>query len=253
MAVMYDLSSGPCRGETLVAVSDVRRLKNSAMLAGLSDAACQAVVAAGSPFPINDGTTVFVQGDPADFLYVLLEGRLKISQITSAGNQVVIRYIGAAEMFGCVAMGGVARYPATAIAVGNCLAMRWTRHAMGILVERYPRVALNGLSTIGMRMKELQERFAELANDRVEQRIARAVLRLVVQAGERTDDGIRIAFPISRQDIGDMTGTTLHTVSRTLSGWEERGIVKLGRQQVTVTDMDGIAFISGGNISPEAA
>ena len=71
---------------------------------------------------------------------------------------------------------------------------------------------------------------------RVERRLAQALLRLVRQAGHREPDGaVRIDFPISRQDIAEMTGTTLHTASRVLSGWEHAGILgEGGRQRIVV-------------------
>jgi len=62
--------------------------------------------------------------------------------------------------------------------------------------------------------------------------------------GRRTEAGIEIDFPLSRQDLAEMTGTTLHTVSRTLSAWEERGLVELGRQQVVIRQPHAVAAIA---------
>jgi CRP-like cAMP-binding protein len=84
------------------------------------------------------------------------------------------------------------------------------------------------------RLREVQERFRELATERVAQRIARALLRLVRQAGRRVKNGVLIDMPLSRQDLAEMTGTTLYTVSRTLSEWESRGILESGREKVLV-------------------
>lgn len=216
------------------------------MMSGLDDDAVRNVLAASAVSSANDGEVVFVQGEPSDTLFMVLEGRLKISQLTDSGSQTVVRYLGPGEMAGCVAMGGLTHYPATASAVGASRVLRWSRRTLGELVERFPRLALNSLATISFRMEELQARFAELASERVEQRIARTVLRLIVQAGERVEGGIRIAIPLSRQDLADMTGTTLHTVSRTLSAWQDAGLVQIGRQQVTVVAVDGVAMIGNG-------
>jgi CRP-like cAMP-binding protein len=75
-----------------------------------------------------------------------------------------------------------------------------------------------------------------MSTEQVERRIAHTLLRLVKQAGRKTAQGIEIDFPISRQDIAEMTGTTLHTVSRTLSAWETQGLVEGGRQRIVVCD-----------------
>jgi CRP-like cAMP-binding protein len=71
-----------------------------------------------------------------------------------------------------------------------------------------------------------------MSTEEVARRIARALLRLANQAGRTVAQGIEIDFPISRQDIAAMTGTTLHTVSRILSGREQQGLVESGRQRV---------------------
>jgi CRP-like cAMP-binding protein len=69
-------------------------------------------------------------------------------------------------------------------------------------------------------------------------------LRLLKQAGQKVDDGIEVAFPITREDVAQMTGTTLHTVSRILSAWEARGLVEGGRQRIVVRDPHGLFAIA---------
>lgn len=85
-----------------------------------------------------------------------------------------------------------------------------------------------------------------MSTEQVQQRVAHALLRLVKQTGKKTDEGILIDFPISRQDIAEMTGTTLHTVSRLLTSWEERGLVRSGRQRVTVVEPHRLMLLAEG-------
>ena len=75
-----------------------------------------------------------------------------------------------------------------------------------------------------------------MSTQQVERRVAHALLRLAKQAGRKVEHGIEIDFPISRQDIAEMTGTTLHTVSRTLSAWEQQGLIESGRQRIVLRD-----------------
>lgn len=81
-----------------------------------------------------------------------------------------------------------------------------------------------------------QARCRELATEKVERRIARAVLCLVRQAGRCVEEGVRIRVPVSRQDIAEITGTTLNTVSRTLSAWDRKELVALGREQILIRE-----------------
>ena len=101
---------------------------------------------------------------------------------------------------------------------------------------RTSALATNTLQTVGARLQETHTRVVEMSTQHVEQRIAHALLRLVKQSGKKVDHGIEIDFPISRQDIAQMTGTTLHTVSRTLSAWEARGLVESSRQKIIVRE-----------------
>jgi hypothetical protein len=86
------------------------------------------------------------------------------------------------------------------------------------------------------RLQETHTRVIEISTEQVERRIAHALLRLANQAGRKVEGGVKIDFPISRQDIAEMTGTTLHTVSRTLSLWEQQGLVGSARQSVVLKD-----------------
>jgi CRP-like cAMP-binding protein len=85
-----------------------------------------------------------------------------------------------------------------------------------------------------------------MSNEQVEQRVAHALLRLAKQAGRKVDAGVEIDFPISRQDVAEMTGTTLHTVSRILSAWEQQGLVEGGRQRIVLRDAHRLHSLAEG-------
>jgi CRP/FNR family transcriptional regulator, nitrogen oxide reductase regulator len=210
----------------------------------LDDRALDEVLRASHRRRVVQGDTVFRQGEEAQSFYVLVEGRLKVTQVTPDGQQVVVRFMGPGEMFGCVAVFGGRRYPGTATAVEDSRLLGWTKGATQQLMERHPRLAINTLGTIGGRLQESQTRVRELSTERVERRIAHALLRLAEQAGKPVASGIRIDFAISRQDVAEMTGTTLHTVSRTLSAWEEQGIVEGGRQKITIRQPEALLAIA---------
>ncbi len=93
-------------------------------------------------------------------------------------------------------------------------------------------------------VQEMHARFRELATERVERRVARALLRLASQAGRRLADGVLIDLPLSRQEIAEMTGTTLFTVSRLLSEWERRGMIDAGRERVVIRNPHELVLIA---------
>jgi len=118
----------------------------------------------------------------------------------------------------------------------TCQCATWPSTTWPRLVAKFPALAANTLQTIGSRLQETHTRVVEMSTQQVEQRVAHALLRLAKQSGRKVEHGVEIDFPISRQDIAQMTGTTLHTVSRILSGWEQAGLIESGRQRIVLRE-----------------
>ena len=144
------------------------------------------------------------------------------------GQQVVVRFVTPGEVFGVAMAIGRKTYPATATAVVDSIALVWPSAAWPRLVATHPGLAVNTLQTVGSRLQDAHTRVVEMSTEQVERRIAHALLRLAQQAGRKVEAGVQIDFPITRQDVAEMTGATLHTVSRILSAWESQGLVAGG-------------------------
>jgi CRP-like cAMP-binding protein len=219
-------------------------LAQAPLFGGLETAERQAVLAIAHYRRVEQGAFFFHQDEPATTFYVLLEGHARLSQLTPEGQQVIVHVVKPGEGMGIIVALGSIPYPVSAEAVTDCLALGWEAANIVQLMERYPRLAVNGMRLIAGRFVELQDRYRELATERVERRIARVLLRLVRQLGRRTDEGILIDIPLSRQDLAEMTGTTLYTVSRILSHWEQQGLVITGRERVTLCKSHELVVIA---------
>jgi len=206
------------------------------LFAGFSATDLDSILAEARSIRVPKNTAVFEQGEQAHSSFVLLHGHVRASKVTPTGEQVVVRYVSAGETFGVATAIGLQRYPATATAVDDSVVLAWPSATWPRLVAQFPVLATNTLQTVGARLQETHTRVVEMSTQHVEQRIAHALLRLVKQSGKRVDHGVEIDFPISRQDIAQMTGTTLYTVSRTLSAWEARGLVESSRQKIIVRE-----------------
>ncbi|TIL60027.1 MAG: Crp/Fnr family transcriptional regulator [Mesorhizobium sp.] len=187
---------------------------------------------------------VFGQEEEATSFFLLLSGHIRVVRTSPEGHQVIARYITEGELFGIAIAMGRTTYPASAVAAVDCVVLAWPNSAWAELQSRFPTFGASTYRTIGSRLQETQAQVMEMSTQQVEQRIAHALLRIVSQSGRKTPEGIEIDFPITRQDIAEMTGTTLHTVSRLLSAWEDQGIVRSGRQKVTVTDPHALMLVS---------
>ena len=188
------------------------------------------------PRRVEDGGFFFFQGDPAEFLYVLTSGMVKLLQSNPSGQQVNLRTIYPWQMFGALgAVRAEASYPASAQALGDSSALAIGSDFMHSMLETRPALAFDLMKLMTSYIQEMQARYRELSTERVEQRIAHAVLRLASQTGRRTgDEPFEVELEFSRQDLAEMTGTTLYTVSRTLSEWDQMGIIQAGRERIKI-------------------
>lgn len=225
---------------------DARRLLSSDIFGALDEAALSAVVAAGSVRRVGAGTVIFAQGDAGLTCHSLLEGRIKIVKTRPDGGQSVLRFIGPGEMYGTVAAMMNKPFPADAVAVVDSVEIVWTVAAMRRLMREWPEIGINATASAGERLFELHRRIGDLTSERVEQRIARALIRLGQQAGRLIETGVEIDFPVTRQDVAEMAGATLHTVSRTLAAWDQRGVTASARRRIVIRDAAALAALAEG-------
>ncbi len=194
---------------------------------------------------VEGGGFYFMQGDPAVHAYVLVSGRVKMVQIAPNGQQITLRIMTPGQTFGGIAiLKPESGYPATAHAEEDSAAMAWDTAHLRELAKQEPSIAMNAMQLMHGYITELQERQQALVTGRVEQRIARILVKLAADSGKKTDDGILIDIPLTRQDVAEMSGTTLFTVSRTMSEWERMGLLKIGREQVIIREPHGLVKIA---------
>lgn len=223
---------------------DISLVKHAALFADMPDGDIEAMLSHAVSRRIAAGDAVFEQGAPATHFYLLLNGRLKVSQVTPQGQQVIVRVVNPGDLFGIAKALQRTDYPGTALCVSEAVALCWPMDLWPQLIDKYPQLAVTALATIGQRLQEAHTRIREISTEEVEKRVAHAVLRLSEQAGRKEATGVRIDFPITRQDIAEMTGTTLHTVSRILSAWEGKGLVTGGRQKLLLRDVAGLKALA---------
>jgi len=211
-----------------------------------------AILADARVLRIERETAVFAEGEEAAAFFLLLDGHVRVVRTTPAGDQVIMRYIGAGQLIGIAQAIGQATYPASAIAAVDCVALAWPGSLWERFIARTPGFAAAACRTVGRRLQDTQAQLIDMATGQVEQRVARALCRLARQSGRQTGAGLEISFPLSRQDIAEMTGATLHSVSRLLAAWTAMGIIAGGRQRVTVTDFARLQA-RAGNHPPDAS
>ena len=216
------------------------------VFAGFSAEQLDDIVAQAKSLRFARNAHVFEQGGEAASFFLLLDGRVRAYKVSPTGEQIVIRYVGPGEMFGVAKAIGSAVYPANAVAVVDSIALAWPSLAWAEMSAKYPTLSVGMMRMLGRQLQESQERLAEISNQAVERRVANMLLRLASQGGRKEENGVGFDFPISRQDIAEMTGTTLFTVSRILTAWEATDLVVTGRQKIVIRDPHRLTVLAEG-------
>jgi CRP-like cAMP-binding protein len=216
----------------------------SDFLSGITGPQAKDILKRGNRVSYKPGDILFRQGDAASRSFLVLNGRIKLTKLHEEGRETILRYIGPGELTAIIAVFREKEYPATAEAVTDTDAVGWDKHTMAQLMLAFPVLAVNMLHCAINRLDEIQNRYLEICAEQAEQRVARALLRIMKQSGRREDDGIRIDFPLSRQELADYIGTTIFTVSRILSAWEKKGWIKSRREQIIVCDPHFLVMFS---------
>jgi CRP-like cAMP-binding protein len=195
------------------------------------------------PRAAEEGSYYFQEQDPATYLYILNHGRIKLCQVTVDGQQVALRMIVPGQMFGGIAiLKPDSVYPASALVMEDSQALAFEGNALRKLSEKDPALSVNMMQLMTIYIAEMQTRFREVTTERVERRVARTILRLAAAAGSKVDNGVEVS--ISRQDVAEMTGTTIFSVSRILSDWERQGLIEAGRERVVIRNPHELVRIS---------
>jgi CRP/FNR family transcriptional regulator len=188
------------------------------------------------------GASIFDEGDPADDIHFLFLGRVKI--VKSAGDRdVILEILGPGEPVGAVAVFERRPFPATAIALEPSGVITIPSREFFALIERRPEITRRLLAGLTLRLMSLNRRLADMTGS-VEHRIGRLLATLAERLGSKSERGVFIPLPLSRQEIADLVGTTVETAIRVMSRWQKEGLVETEKKGFRIPDPAALAVVS---------
>jgi CRP/FNR family transcriptional regulator, nitrogen oxide reductase regulator len=214
----------------------------SSLLSGILPGDSASFTAAAHPKTYQRGEMLFIEGDVVQQIVMLTSGIVKITQLGRQGTEVILHFGIPGDVLGAVGLFSTGRHGTTAQSFRSCQALVWEAPVFRALVEKSPVLHQNMVSLMGEYLEELEERFREVSTEKVAQRVASQLVRLAGRVGTTKEGSVEVE--LSREELAQMTGTTLFTVSRLLSAWESRGFVKPQREAVIICDLDSIALIA---------
>jgi CRP-like cAMP-binding protein len=215
----------------------------SALFTGLSQRECMEIVSCARARTFARDELLFSQGQPVNNLILLQSGSVKLTQLSPGGNEVLLWMTGSGDPVNVNADTTSCSHTCSARAIEQCKVLVWEYHRLQSLLNQYPQIRRNISRILAGRLQELEERFREVATERVAKRLALTLLRLLKQVGKPSKDGVQVS--LTREELAQMTGTTLFTISRVLSKWAEQGLVVPLREGVVVNDPGKLESVNG--------
>jgi CRP/FNR family transcriptional regulator, nitrogen oxide reductase regulator len=187
------------------------------------------------------GEPVFEQEAPPDAFYAIAAGRVKIFKMMPNGKDLILEVFGPGDPLGAVAAYLGRPFPASATALEPTTCVLIPRPEFFRLLEQHPSLVRGLLLGLTVRLVELTNRLAELTGGRIEPRFARLFVKLAHEMGRPERGGTFIPLPLSRQELADMTGTTIETCIRIMSRW--------GKDDIVRTEKDGFVVIGHAELT----
>ncbi len=180
---------------------------------------------------------IFSEGEPSQWFYLLIKGKVKITKLSYEGKEIILEIIQAPDFFGGLAVLRGFPYPASAVAIEDSEVIRIPRNIFLRLAERYPSINQAMLSFLIDRVKTTQETLKNVALERVDTRIASQLLRLSERYGIPVKEGTLIDLRLTKQELADMVGTTVETAIRVMSKFKKSGYIEERDGKTIIRDL----------------
>lgn len=198
------------------------------------------IVSAARERTFSRGQIIHIEGDDMRQVVLLTSGFAKMVQCGQNGSAVILRLCGPGELVGTLGVTMQARYRSTPQAIASSTALVWERDVFESLSKRYPSLRLNVAYILYKQLEDMEDRFREISTERVAPRLGRQIFRLVEQVGIPSNSS-SIEINLTREELAQLIGTSLFTVSRLLSEWDRKGIVTTRREGFSVDNLKALA------------
>lgn len=187
------------------------------------------------------GDRLFDEGDAGDRLYVVLEGKIKLTRAASDGRENLLSVLGPGEMFGELSLFDPRPRTASAVAITDArLAALAHADLLSWLTGR-PDVALHLLRALAQRLRRANDVMADLVFTDVPGRVAKALLDLADRFGEPQGDGLQVHHDLTQEELAQLVGASRETVNKALADFAARGWLQLSAKSVLLLDAERLA------------
>jgi len=214
------------------------------LFAGLPENVCRAILSNAYRRDIACGDILFRAGDPKRMIYLLTEGRVKVSQVSKSGSEVILWLNTPGQIIGSLSLMAGGAHSSTAEAIRDGQVFIWDAAIFDGTLERYPLFLRNAQHVIARQFSEIACRIREVSTETVLPRLAHGLVRLTHQIGREVDGTFEL--DVTQEALAQMTAMTFYTANRQLSEWEEQGLVLRRKYTIVVRDLPALKRLCSG-------
>lgn len=175
----------------------------------------------------SKGETLFIQGDPADEMFLIKGGRIKLSKVLEDGTELMLDIRKGGDFVGENMFSEEGLYPVSAVCLEDTLTCGFSRKQFEELVLQHPNIGLQIIKTMSERISSLTDRVGSLAAANIEDRLYRVLINVAKEHGTKSPKGVVIQFPLTHEDLGFLTGAHRVSITRAMKALKEAGKIIL--------------------------
>jgi len=192
-----------------------------------------ALTSVGKRKVLRRGEAVFHQGDTADSMFLIKSGRIKLSKIFADGREVTLDYRKEGDTFGENIFGEATHYPVTAWCMEDTYTCGFNKSDFEQLILEHPSIGLRVIRMQSELIESLSTRLGDMALPSLEERLYRILNNVAHDHGVAVDQGVRIQFPLTHEDLSFLTGSHRVTITKAIKKLGKAGkIYKEGRSYI---------------------
>lgn len=191
------------------------------------------------------GEMVFHVGSSSNEVYILLNGRVKVFELSKEGKEVILWFCFPGELFGLSEVFQCSGREVNAQACSHVEVLTIKKTEFERFLKQHSHLAMHVIELLGYRLRELSDVLLNIASDDVASRVIKLLTRLCSRYGKLVDNNILLDIALTHQEMADMIGTSRQTVTTVLSTLRKKGVLKMQQRSIYLQDIPWIERVAG--------
>jgi CRP/FNR family transcriptional regulator len=209
-------------------------LKKNKIFAVLSKEELAEVIPLFIQLDFSNGEYIFMEGDPSEWLYIVMKNRVKTIKHTQSGKDIILEINSPGEILSCVTVFNNKPYTESAQAKGLVSVIRIRRRDFLKVISDHPLLTIEMAGYLNEKLTDAYDMVKNISTEIVEKRIISALLKYSEKTGKERSGYRKIDFALTRQEIAEMVVTTVETCIRMMSKFRKQGVVKYAGNRIYV-------------------